>query len=324
MPLSGNKKFLWRSTIAILVAAACAVTFFWLSESGMLAIEDIQVEGNRAISTDEVLDRVGPLLRGQSLLNASFDDADRILMQLSYTESVEVERDFPHGITIRIREYRPFANLKTADNQVVILSAEGRALSQAPGLAPEYPVLATRQPCAVEVGSSAECPEAATGIWFLANIPVSFNQGFAEVTVTDGDINARTKAGVNVHFGSLDDYALKFEVLRQLLARTGAAGTNISLDVSVPQRPVTRDNTVTATTATTSTNDAGENADESQEAAAEPDTAVDQQAADQTPADETAADGTAADAATGEDTYAGGQTGGANQLQDGTADTPAP
>lgn len=318
MPLSGKKKFLWRSTIAILVAATCAVTFFWLSESGMLAIEDIQVEGNRAISTDEVLERVGPLLRGQSLLNASFDEADRMLMQLSYTESVEVERDFPHGITIRIREYRPFANLKTADNQVVILSAEGRALSQAPGLAPEYPVLATRQPCVVEVGTSAECPEASTGIWFLANIPVSFNQGFAEVTVTDGDINARTKAGVSVHFGSLDDYALKFEVLRQLLARTGAAGTNISLDVSVPQRPVTRDNTVTATTATTSTTEAGQNEGQSQEETTEPDAAVDQQAAP-TPADDPAAA-----PATGDETYVGGQTDGANQLPDGTTDTPAP
>lgn len=272
----GNKKYLWRSSIILLVAAIGAVTFFWLSQSELLAIEDIEVDGNRTISTEEVLDRVGPLLRGQSLLSASFDDADRLISQLPYTESVDVERDFPHAVRIHIREYRPFVNLKAADAKVFILSAEARALNQTPGLAPEYPVLATRQPCAVEVGQFAECPEAKNGVWFLANIPVSFNQEFAEVMVADDDITAKTKTGVSVHFGSLEDYVLKFEVLRQLLTRTGAAGTTIALDVSVPERPVTRDNTATVSTSTTATTEQVQTGGESPEQT--PETNVDAQA----------------------------------------------
>ena len=74
---------------------------------------------------------------------------------------------------------------------------------------------------------------------------MNFNYEFAEVTVADGDIRAKTKSGVNVHFGSLDDYGFKFEVLRQLLARSSAAGVQVTIDVSVPERPVTKEESAT-------------------------------------------------------------------------------
>ena len=82
-----------------------------------------------------------------------------------------------------------------------------------------------------------------TGISFLVNIPVSFNYEFAAITVDHGDIRLSTTTGVGVHFGSLDNYGFKFEVLRQLLARSSAADVQVSIDVSVPERPVTREET---------------------------------------------------------------------------------
>lgn len=232
---------LWRVAVVVLSLAIAAGAFFWISQSALLAVEDIELEGTRAISMEEVMDKAGPLLRGQSLLKPSFDDVNRALSANPYAETVEIERDFPHTVRIRIREYRPFVNLKAADSRLFIMSAEGRTLAPLAAASQDYPVLSTKYPCAVEPGVTADCQDVSTGLWFLANIPVNFNLEFAQVTVADGDITASTKSGVLIHFGSLDEYGLKFEVMRQLMARAGAAGVNISLDVSVPERPVTKD-----------------------------------------------------------------------------------
>ncbi len=80
-----------------------------------------------------------------------------------------------------------------------------------------------------------------TGAQFLANIPASFNYEFSGVLIDAGNISARTKNGVDVNFGSLDNYGLKFEVLRQMLARSVVAGAQVTIDVSVPERPVTKE-----------------------------------------------------------------------------------
>lgn len=230
---------------------------FFISQSSLVAVERIEVEGNRVIPSEEILDRAGPFLRGQSLLKPSFNDAQKSVLELPFAESVEIDRDFPHTIYLRIREYRPFVNLKGAGSLVFIISAEGKVLLDGSQADPSLPVVLTRDPCETGTGTSVDCQEAKAGIWFLANIPVNFNYEFSSVNVAGDDITALTKSGVNVHFGSLDDYDLKFEVLRQLLARSSGMTNKLTVDVSVPERPVTKDNNVTTTRTQTTVSGAG-------------------------------------------------------------------
>lgn len=240
MKMLRRQTILWQVLPVFLVMATAAGGLFWLSQSSLLAIEHIEVEGNRVIPTEEILDRTAPLLRGQSLLKPSFADAKNLLTGLPFAESVDIDRDFPRTVRIRIREHRPFVNLRSVDNRVFVLSSEGKVLMGADSPLADLPILSTKEACAAELGQTPGCPDVITGVGFLANIPVSFNQEFSEVMVSAEDISARTRAGVTVRFGSLDDYALKFEVLRQLLARTEGAGAKVIIDVSVPERPVTK------------------------------------------------------------------------------------
>jgi hypothetical protein len=53
-------------------------------------------------------------------------------------------------------------------------------------------------------------------------------------------IDASTLSGIEVHFGTMEEYAYKFEVLLQLVARAMATGEQVVIDVSVPDRPVIR------------------------------------------------------------------------------------
>ncbi|MBK5226004.1 MAG: FtsQ-type POTRA domain-containing protein [Thermoleophilia bacterium] len=242
--------YLWKASLAVILVGIGAGGFFWLSQSPVLAVDDIVVEGNHYTSTEEIMEKAGPLLRDQSLVRPQFDTVRAALGELPFIENVEFERDFPNTVIVRIREYRPLVCLQGAGGKNFVLSSEGRVLSELNGACPVLPVLSTKEPCLAQAGRMSECEDALVGARFLGNIPASFNYEFSEVSVADGDIRAKTNSGVGVHFGSLDDYGLKFEVLRQMLARSVAAGVQVTIDVSVPERPVTKEETPPAAVTT--------------------------------------------------------------------------
>ena len=245
---------IWKAILAVLAIAIFGAGLFWLAQSPLVSIDDIVVDGNHVLTTDQIMQAAGPLLRGQSIIRPPFDAVRAELDNLPFIEGIDFERDLPHTIIIHVREYRPQFMLKAGDGKNYLLAADGRVLTEQTASSPpvpSLPALATAQPCTVDVGQTTDCNDVLTVGQFLANIPVSFNYEFAELSIADGDIRARTSSGVNVHFGSLDEYGLKFEVLRQLLARASVAGVPMTIDVSVPERPVTKDDKPSATTAAT-------------------------------------------------------------------------
>lgn len=225
----------------MLIVAAAAGAVFWLSQSSLLAVETIEVEGNRAVPAEQVLEMAAPLLMGESLIRFSYDEVERGLTALPFVESVEIERDFPHTLRIRLRERQVAATLTGVDGRLRLLSTEGLVLAELDAQAQGYPVLAIGTACEAAVGEIPDCQDLRIGVRFIADVPTNFNREFSDVAVKDGHIRALTRSGVLVIFGTLDDYGLKFEVLRQLLARAGVEGTPMTVDVSVPERPVTRE-----------------------------------------------------------------------------------
>ncbi len=232
--------WLWRGFLVLLLAGIIGGVLFWLTQSSVLAIEDIQVDGNQAVPTEQILDRVGPVLKGQSLLSRSFDNAVAMIKEFPYVESVDLEKDYPHTLIIHVHEYRPLASLQMDGGPGLLLAADGRVLENQGKIDQKYPIISTKNQCPTKVGQTVSCPDARAAVQFLADVPVSFNAGFTGVSVDGGDISATTGNGVKVHFGTLDDYDLKFEVLRQLMIRSVGQGGQLTIDVSVPDRPVTR------------------------------------------------------------------------------------
>lgn len=249
--------FVWKISLGLLAVAIAGAAFFVLSQSSVLAINDIVIDGNHVVTNEQIMQAAGPLLRGQSILRPPFDAVNSELTAQPYIEGVDFERDFPNTIIIHVREYRPLVMLRADGGKNFVLAPDGKVLAEQAAGGPALPVMATAKPCAAEIGKIADCEEAQTGTEFLANIPVSFNYQFAELSIADGDIRAKTSTGVNIHFGSLDEYGLKFEVMRQLLARASVAGVPMTIDVSVPARPVTKDDRPPASTVTTAAAEEG-------------------------------------------------------------------
>ncbi|MHB8175298.1 MAG: cell division protein FtsQ/DivIB, partial [Thermoleophilia bacterium] len=102
--MSTGSRWIWRLSLVVLIVGIGAGGFFGLSQSSLLAIDNITVDGNHAVATDQILATVTPLLKGRSLLSFSFDDAGRALSQFPFIERVDVQRDFPHTIHLHVEE----------------------------------------------------------------------------------------------------------------------------------------------------------------------------------------------------------------------------
>jgi cell division protein FtsQ len=237
---SRGRSYLWPLTLIVLVLAIVAGGVFWLSQSSVLAVETVVVNGNHMLSDEEVMAIVGPRLYGKSLLKYSFDDVGEALRQLPFVENVEIKRDFPHSVNVEIWEYRPVTCYSGADGNKYFLSDDSRVLTTAEEPDTTLPVLQTGDSCTAAIGEHMECDDVATGIEFIISVPLNLNQEFSEVNVESGIIDASTISGIEVHFGTMDDYDYKFEVLRQLIARSMETGEQVVIDVSVPDRPVIR------------------------------------------------------------------------------------
>ncbi len=235
------KRNAWWLLLAVLVVAIIGGGVFWLSQSGLLAIEVIEVEGNSAVPSETVLDIAGPLLMGEGLIMPPLDRAADALEQEPLVADVSFERRFPHTIVIRVREHHPAAYLAGPGGALYLVSSDGTVLMPVDAADQTLPVISTAEPCdAIEQGEPPGCGDAVDGVRFVVDIPVNFVYGFSRVDVDGGLITAVTGNGVSVNFGDLDQYDLKFEVLRQMLARASMSGVKMTIDVSVPERPVTR------------------------------------------------------------------------------------
>ena len=82
---------LWKVSLVLLLVGIGAGAAFWLSQSSVLAVDEIVVEGNHVVSTEEIMEKAGPLLRGQSLRPAAAFDA--VSSELSAEPFIE-ERGF--------------------------------------------------------------------------------------------------------------------------------------------------------------------------------------------------------------------------------------
>jgi hypothetical protein len=90
------------------------------------AVRKIHVQGVRAFSHDEIVKRTG-LVYGQNIFKADIRQARRNLEAESLFEKVEVWRQFPKEILIKVTEREPLA-------QIVLLSDQTEVLPHGPVL----------------------------------------------------------------------------------------------------------------------------------------------------------------------------------------------
>lgn len=217
------------AVVIVLVAAALV-----LLASPLLSIRTVEVEG--AVYTDpERLAAIVGQLKGEPILTADLDGAERRLEEIPWVRAARVTMHFPDRVSIQIAERSPIAHFRGADGLYRVIDVEGRVLDAIEGIPADYLPID---------GSGPNVPpgEFAGTSWRaaaqLANaLPVSLRPRVERLGVTEaGELTMElsdppTGGTILVRFGFPDRYQDKLVALINELPRH-EPGTITVIDVS--------------------------------------------------------------------------------------------
>lgn len=111
----------------ILLAIILLVTGIALSLTVFFNIETIRVEGNKSVSEQEIIAASG-VQSGDNLIRLNMDKAEKsVISQFITLDEAEIIRDFPTGLTIRVREAEVIAVVRYSDRYYAV-SRGGRVV----------------------------------------------------------------------------------------------------------------------------------------------------------------------------------------------------
>lgn len=216
----------WRYVIASVLLVALVVSGIWLVFiSSFLTVQQVQVQGESLLTRQQVL-AAADVPNDAHLVELDLGAIRARVGALAPVRRVDVSRDWPHGVLIKVTERTPVA--------VVEVGGRFHAMDVEGVLFRDYPRPPAGMPRVVstEGTSSAALAEAAR---VIAALPPGLAGRVDHVAVAGVDqVSLQMRGGALVIWGSDAQSTLKAQVLEKLLARPGH-----TYDVSVPGQPVT-------------------------------------------------------------------------------------
>jgi len=105
----------------LITAAAIAL---YIPGLGLFGLREIAVTGNRRVSA-EAIARAADLRAGQPLMAISLSRVSSNVSSIPWILSATAHRDFPHGLSIRVRERRPVAWVRSPEDGTCYTVGEG-------------------------------------------------------------------------------------------------------------------------------------------------------------------------------------------------------
>ena len=209
-------------------------------ESGMFAVETIQVEGVSPALAAQVRQE---LIRynGRSLVTIDAGAVAEHVDGLPAVRESVVDRAFPHTLRIRVVPETPVAVLRRgADSWLV--SARGRVIA-AVGLRTHPSLPRIWLPPSTEIGIGGllgDEPSALAARSLAAFVGSGFPNRISFVRALDGQITLGLRGGLEIRLGAPVDLRLKIAIARSVLPTLAlpAQGGPDYLDIAVPERPV--------------------------------------------------------------------------------------
>jgi cell division septal protein FtsQ len=177
----------------------------WLQKSELFSIDDIQIEGNDFVSTDEIL-TLGNMADNQSIWQVNLVETQSHLESHPFLQKVFIKRFFPSTLQIGVEEKRPVALLKCED-QLFCIDGEAMVLPSKPGKLYNLPIISGDFKGGVSMGHKAKGARIVQGLTFLKNLqdvrPELFTH-ISEVVVgmPEGILLYTTQKGIPVWVGN--------------------------------------------------------------------------------------------------------------------------
>jgi cell division protein FtsQ len=218
----------WRYLLVVVVVLAAVAGAVWaVGYSSWLGVETIDVSGAQTVDAADIRTRSG-IDVGEPLARIDLAAAERRIGALAVVRSVDVTRQWPHGVLISIEERVPIAVVEIG-GRLRGMDADGVVFRDYKKAPPGLPHVVTA------VGTTSAALEEAAKV--ISALPEDLTLIVDHVQVdTVDEISLVLKDGRTVVWGSADESDTKADVLATLLATVQAQ----VYDVSVPAKPTTR------------------------------------------------------------------------------------
>lgn len=216
----------WRYVIASVLLVVVTIGGLWLVFfSSVLTVKHVDVEGESQLTQERVL-AAADVPIGAHLAELDLSSIRNRVAGLAAVKRVDVSRDWPDGVLIRITERHEVA--------VVDIGGEYQAMDSDGVLFKTYP----RPPAAlprVVAGASIGSEALAEAARVISSLPSGLAARVDHVGVRGVDqVTLSLRSGATVIWGSDAQSSVKAQVLAQLLSQPARV-----YDVSVPGQPVT-------------------------------------------------------------------------------------
>jgi cell division protein FtsQ len=229
---AGGRILLRRLVVLAALAAALVAGYtFWLRDSGLVAVENVTIEGLSGKDAPRVRAALTAAARDTTTLHLDRAAIARAVAGYPAVASIVVEPDFPHGVTIHVNQ-RAAAALVVAGGREIPTAADGTFLPDAGGRRLPRIELG-RAPSAARLGPGTARAAAA----IAGAIPPAL-AGRVQTLESDGarGVVVPLEDGPELVFGSGVRARAKWAAAARVLADPDADGAAY-IDVRIPERP---------------------------------------------------------------------------------------
>jgi cell division protein FtsQ len=229
-----RRRLRWVILAVFLLAVAGAGLAVLGSSLFAIEADHVRVEGN--IYTDRVrLQAVIDDLVGTPVLAADTQGAERELEAIPWVDQARVRTDFPHGVTIEIRERVALATYAGLDGQFRVIDSDGRVLDVITGQPIAYVLITGPDPvdrqageyAPVGYGAAAKLVQGLTG-------SVRGRVQSIDVTADGSQLRLLLDDATEVRFGAATDLVTKLVRLETALGEIGDQIVRV-IDVSTAE-----------------------------------------------------------------------------------------
>jgi cell division protein FtsQ len=223
--------------VGLVLAVVALLAYLGARETPVFAIRTIEVDGVRPPVARRVQAALRPL-EGKSLLELHGDDVTRLATALPWIAGATYDRAFPNTLRVRVESEQPLAVVRRGV-EAWLVSRNGRVMKRiAQRTHTTLPRIWLRQSVPLSLGGTLADGGGAEEVAMLDAVRrARLDVRVASVRIAPGARVYVLRSGVELRVGTLSQLRLKLAIARRILQRAPVFGY---LDVSVPERPVSR------------------------------------------------------------------------------------
>jgi cell division protein FtsQ len=210
---------------------AVAVTAIWVRDSPLVRVRHVTITGLSGPEAPQISQALEDAARSMTTLHVRAGALRAAAAPYSVVAGISVGTQFPHGLTVAVRQRTP-VGVVTAAGQRIVVAADGTVLSGIP--AAGLPIVAAH---AMPAGREVTDPRTRHLVALLAAAPPALRADVRRVFLGPRGLTAPLRNGPTLYFGGSERLHAKWISATRVLGDPGSRGATY-LDVRLPERPV--------------------------------------------------------------------------------------